>query len=55
MPIASTADSAGTDRWKLPPHVGEPKLISLNIDGTDVANNYPTEAVLVGDAKATPG
>ena len=53
--IGSNTDSAGTDGWKLPPNVGGPKIISLNIDGVDAANNYPTEAVLVGDAKATLG
>ncbi len=51
--IGSNTDSAGTDGWKMPSNVGGPKIISLNIDGIDAANNYPTDAVLVGDAKAT--
>ena len=51
--IGSNTDSAGTDGWKMPSNVAGPKIISLNIDGIDAANNYPTDAVLVGDAKAT--
>lgn len=51
--IGSNTDSAGTDGWKLPSGLNGPKIINLNIDGIDAANNYPTEAVLVGDAKAT--
>lgn len=53
--IGSNTDSAGTDGWKLPSSLGGPRIINLNIDGIDAANNYPTEAVLVGDAKATLG
>ncbi len=53
--IGSNTDSAGTDGWKLPSSTGRPRIINLNIDGIDAANNYPTEAVLVGDAKATLG
>lgn len=51
--VGSNTDSAGTDGWKLPSNVGGPKIVSLNIDGVDASNNYPTDAVLVGDAKAT--
>lgn len=51
--VGSNTDSAGTDGWKLPSNVGGPKIVSLNIDGIDAANNYPTDAVLVGDAKST--
>lgn len=51
--VGSNTDSAGTDGWKLPSNLGGPKIVSLNIDGVDASNNYPTDAVLVGDAKAT--
>jgi len=53
--IGSNTDSAGTDGWKLPSSADGPKIISLNIDGVDASNTYRTEAVLVGDAKATLG
>ncbi len=51
--IGSNTDSAGTDGWKLPLSAAGPKIISLNIDGVDASNSYRTEAVMVGDAKAT--
>lgn len=51
--VGSNTDSAGTDAGKLPACSGGPKIINLNIDGIDAANYYPTDAVLVGDAKAT--
>jgi len=53
--IGSNTDSAGTDGWKLPPRSDSVKIINLNIDGVDAANNYRTDVVLVGDAKATAG
>lgn len=53
--IGSNTDSADTDGWKLPLSTEGPKIISLNIDGVDASNNYRTDAVLVGDAKATLG
>jgi acetolactate synthase-1/2/3 large subunit len=51
--VGSNTDSAGTDAWKLPRSDGELKVAHLNISGIDAANNYRTEAVLVGDASAT--
>ena len=51
--IGSNTDSAGTDAWKLPNQVHSPKIINLNVDGVDAGNNYHTDVVLLGDAKAT--
>jgi acetolactate synthase-1/2/3 large subunit len=51
--VGSNTDSAGTDAWKLPRRDGGPKIASLNVSGVDAANNYKTDAVLVGDAKST--
>ena len=53
--IGSNTDSAGTDAWKLPKQSGGLKVIYLNIDGVDAGNNYRTDVVLLGDAKATVG
>ncbi len=53
--VGSNTDSAGTDSCKLPPSTDGPKIVSLNIDGVDAANNYRADAVMVGDAKATLG
>jgi acetolactate synthase-1/2/3 large subunit len=53
--IGSNTDSAGTDGWKLPRQTGSLKVIYLNIDGVDAGNNYRTDVVLIGDAKATAG
>ncbi len=53
--IGSNTDSAGTDGWRLPKQSDSLKVIYLNIDGTDAGNNYRTDVVLIGDAKATTG
>lgn len=53
--VGSNTDSAGTDAWKLPSSCNTPKIIHLNIDGVDAGNNYRTDVVLLGDAKATVG
>ncbi|MBR4401757.1 MAG: thiamine pyrophosphate-binding protein [Synergistes sp.] len=51
--IGSNTDSAGTDGWQLPSRTDPPKIIHLDISGVEAGNNYPLQAVLVGDAKAT--
>ena len=53
--VGSNTDSAGTDAWQLPSACNPPKIIHLNIDGVDAGNNYRTDVVLLGDAKATVG
>lgn len=53
--VGSNTDSAGTDAWRLPNACNPPKIIHLNIDGVDAGNNYRTDVVLLGDAKATVG
>lgn len=51
--IGCNTDSAATDKWTLPSPEEGKKIIHLDISETEVSNNYPTEIVLVGDAKAT--
>jgi len=51
--IGCNTDSAATDKWTLPSPEEGKKIIHLDISGAEVGNNYPTEAILIGDAKAT--
>ncbi len=53
--VGCSTDSAGTDRWTLPPVDTEAKIIHLDISEAEVGNNYPTSVVMIGDAKATLG
>jgi acetolactate synthase-1/2/3 large subunit len=46
-------DSASTANWTLPSEEGDTKIIHLDISEVEVGNNYRTEVVLIGDAKAT--
>ena len=51
--IGSSTDSAGTDKWTVPPIGGNAKIIHLDISEAEVGNSYNTEVMLIGDAKAT--
>jgi len=51
--VGCSTDSAGTDRWTLPPVDTEAKIIHLDISEAEAGNNYPTSVVMMGDAKAT--
>jgi acetolactate synthase-1/2/3 large subunit len=53
--IGCNTDSAATDGWTLPPMDTRSKIIHLDISGAEAGNNYPTEVVMIGDAKATLG
>ncbi len=51
--IGCNTDSAATDKWTLPPTDTRTKIIHLDISEAEAGNNYPTEVILIGDAKAT--
>ncbi len=51
--VGSSTDSAGTDKWTLPPVDTEAEIITLNISEADAGNTYPADIFLIGDAKAT--
>jgi acetolactate synthase-1/2/3 large subunit len=51
--IGSSTDSAGTDKWNLPPRDTTAKIIQLDISEKEVGNNYPVDVVLIGDVAAT--
>jgi acetolactate synthase-1/2/3 large subunit len=53
--VGSSTDSAGTDKWTVPPEDGDAKIIHLNIGEQEAANNYRSDVILIGDAKATLG
>jgi acetolactate synthase-1/2/3 large subunit len=53
--IGCNTDSAATDKWTNPPINTPAKIIHLDISEAEAGNNYPTEVVLIGDAKATLG
>ena len=51
--VGTNTDSAGTDKWTCPPLDGPQKIIHLDISETHAGNVYPTDVLLIGDAKAT--
>lgn len=51
--IGCNTDSALTDNWQLPLMDADRKIIHLDISEAEVGNNYRSNVILVGDAKAT--
>jgi acetolactate synthase-1/2/3 large subunit len=51
--IGCNTDSASTDKWSIPPSDTKAKIIHLDISESEAGNNYPTDVILIGDAKAT--
>ena len=53
--IGCNTDSAATDKWTLPPSDTRARIIHLDISEAEAGNNYPTEVIMIGDARATLG
>ena len=51
--IGSSTDSAGTDKWTVPPRDTSAKIIQLDISEEEAGNNYPVDVILIGDVAAT--
>ncbi|MCJ7732626.1 thiamine pyrophosphate-binding protein [Candidatus Bathyarchaeota archaeon] len=51
--IGSSTDSAGTDKWTVPPVDTKAKIIQLDISEYEAGNNYPVDVILIGDVAAT--
>ena len=51
--IGSSTDSAGTDKWTVPPRGGDARFIQLDVSEAELGNNYNVDVFLMGDAKAT--
>ncbi|MFP3950808.1 MAG: thiamine pyrophosphate-binding protein [Candidatus Bathyarchaeia archaeon] len=51
--VGCSTDSAGTDKWSIPPRDTEAKIIQIDISGVEAGNNYPADVILLGDARAT--
>jgi acetolactate synthase-1/2/3 large subunit len=51
--VGCNTDSALTDSWELPPLDTDKKIIHLDISEAEIGNNYRSNVVLLGDAKAT--
>lgn len=51
--VGCNTDSAGTAKWTLPSQDGHTKIIHLDISEVEVGNNYYSDVILIGDAKAT--
>lgn len=51
--VGCNTDSAATDKWTIPPTDTEARIIHLDISEAEAGNSYPTEVILIGDAKAT--
>jgi acetolactate synthase-1/2/3 large subunit len=51
--VGCSTDSAATDKWTLPPTDTRARIIHLDVSEAEAGNNYPTEVIMIGDAKAT--
>jgi acetolactate synthase-1/2/3 large subunit len=51
--VGCNTDSAATDKWTIPRSDTEAKIIHLDISEAEVGNSYPTEIILIGDARTT--
>jgi len=51
--VGCNTDSAATDKWTTPPMDTGATIVHLDISEAEVGNSYPTDVVLIGDAKAT--
>jgi acetolactate synthase-1/2/3 large subunit len=51
--VGCNTDSAATDKWTIPPTDTKARIIHLDISEAEAGNSYPTEVILIGDAKAT--
>ncbi len=51
--IGTNTDSANTIKWTLPAKNGKTKIIHCDISEMEPGNNYPTDVILIGDAKYT--
>ena len=51
--VGCNTDSAATDKWTIPPTDTRARIIHLDISEAEAGNSYPTEVILIGDAKAT--
>ena len=53
--VGTRTDSTTTVGWTLPPKANPPITIHLDISAREIGNNYPSSAMLLGDAAATFG
>jgi len=51
--IGSSTDSAGTDKWTVPPVDTKAKIIQLDISEAEAGNNYPVDVIMLGDVAGT--
>ncbi|HUS78027.1 MAG TPA: thiamine pyrophosphate-binding protein [Patescibacteria group bacterium] len=51
--VGCNTDSANTDKWTIPPMDTEARILHLDVSEAEVGNSYPTDVVMIGDAKAT--
>jgi len=51
--IGCNTDSVATMKWTMPQSDTEVKIVHLDISEAEAGNNYPTDVILIGDAKAT--
>jgi acetolactate synthase-1/2/3 large subunit len=49
--VGCKTDSVTTRRWTLPPQSSDKAIIHVDVDPSEIGNNYPTAVGLVGDAK----
>lgn len=51
--VGTSTDSAGTWGWKIPARETPTPIVQLDVSENELGNNYPSKALLLGDAKET--
>jgi acetolactate synthase-1/2/3 large subunit len=50
--VATKVNYVGTDSWRLPPLSDPPVVLQIDIDPSEIGNNYPVDEGMCADAKA---
>jgi len=50
--VGSKVNYVDTDSWRLPSLADPPTILQIDVDASEIGNNYPTDEGLCGDAKA---
>jgi acetolactate synthase-1/2/3 large subunit len=51
--VGSKVNYVDTDNWRLPPLADPPLILQIDVDASELGNNYPVDEGLCGDAKTT--
>jgi acetolactate synthase-1/2/3 large subunit len=51
--VGTRTDSTTTSGWTLPPRLNPPRSVHIDLAAKEIGNTYPSDAMLLGDARAT--